>query len=385
MNRHLYLSVCLAAAAPLSAQGGTIVSPAALANVEGNNGAYYLGGYSNSRFQYAEGELRGKALSITEVAFRLDGTNHNTSTAMGRKWTQVTLHVADTDWTKMTSTFSKNALTTPVQVFNSAVAWPSKVGTPFFIPTAFGAPYAFPFKSPHAFSGKSDLLLDFRLSGGTMDNAAAWSTSRFYGYYLDGNNDNTTYRSKQTLYPATIPNPRCRDSAITSNQQAHTFADLYVYGDTYSNVAWRGQVRFVLYSYYTAPNARVIAAIGFAGHPKGINLGANCNPLFVNLNVPWFALGRTTINSSGYSGSVEFILPWQSGMANVPVWVQSAWADSKTNAFSLTRAMSVVFPKDRPWPARKVCVYHYTGTAKNGYGPNIGTYYLNPVMRVTHK
>ncbi|MHC4816130.1 MAG: hypothetical protein ACYTFN_23980, partial [Planctomycetota bacterium] len=294
MRKPIYLTALFLATAPLWAQGGTIVSPAALTNVEGNNGAYYFGRYANSRFQYAEGELRGKPLSITEVAFRLDGRNHNTSTAMGRKWTQVTLNVADTDWTKMTSTFTKNALTTPKEVFNAAVAWPSKVGTPFFMPTAFGAPYAFPFKSPHAFSGKTDLLLDFWLSGGTMDNSKAWSGGTSHNYYLDGNNDTTTYTSKQTYYPASIPNPRCRDSAIASNQQATTYAQLYVYGGTYSNVSWRDQVRFRQYSYYTAPSARVITAIGFAGNAKGINLGANCNPLFVNLNIPWFALGRTT-------------------------------------------------------------------------------------------
>jgi len=382
MGKSHFLSTCLLAAAPLLAQG-SIVSHPAFANAEGDTFGHYLLGYSNSRFQYAEGEIRGNALSLNEVAFRLDHHNHTSNTAMGRKWTKVTLSLADTDWTKMTATFTQNQFTTPVEVFNAAYDVPSVQGTPFLKPTPFGGKYAFPFKSPYSYSGSNDLLLDFVFRGGTMDNSIAWSGGTVRGYYLDSNNDLTTYTSPRTSYPAALPNPRCRDSAITSNSAAYTYATIRVYGITYSNVTYREKAHFELYSYYTAPDARVITAIAFAGIPAGLDIGARCNLLYVNLQGPWIALGRTTQGNQGYSGTFVAFSPWIKGMANVPIWVQTAWDDSSTKMFSLTTAQSVVLPGNKPMPRRVVSNYYYVPDNKTGY-LNIGTYHLNQVTRYSY-
>ena len=188
-----------------------------------------------------------------------------------------------------------------------------------------------------------------------------------------------------TVTPTTIPNPRCRDSAITSNVQAQTYASLQVHGITYSNVQRRDKVVFSLYSYYTAPNAQVITGIGFALNPTGLDVGARCNKLHINIALPWFPMYRRTSGTSAYSGLATFVTPWIPSMSGAQVVLQSAWTDSKTNAFSLTRAVRVSFPKDKPKPHRRVGLYHYIKTSKTGIGPYIGAAWLNPIMRISHR
>ena len=89
---------------PLFAQG-TMTSPKGGLTVEGLHYAYYLGRYADGRYQFADGENKGKAAAITEVGYRLDNRSHTTSTAMGRSWSSVTLHMSDlTNYDTMSST-----------------------------------------------------------------------------------------------------------------------------------------------------------------------------------------------------------------------------------------------------------------------------------------
>lgn len=392
MRRSLFLSLsaCLVTTS-LWAQG-TIVSPPSLAAVEGDNAGYAFFYYSNMRQQHAEGELRGMKLSLSEVAWRYDYRNHVASTTGGRTWTQVTLNLSDTDWTKMVSTWTKNEYSTPVEVFNSKFAVPPKTGTPFFQPDNFGGSLAVPFKSPYAYSGNQDLLLDWLFLGGTLDNNVTWSGGTARSYYLDSDNPENTnnpnvphclsYVSKQTRYPTSST---CRDSAH-STSFARTDATINVYGITYSDVNKRDRAEFSMYSYYHAPNARYITAIGFAGIPNGINIGAQCNLLYINLNFPWIALGRTA-TAAGHSPTPHFtaVVPWQQGMRNVPIWVQTVWADSVTNAFSLSTAMHVVMPADKPKPRRIASLYHYVPTNTTGSGPYLNNDAWTPITRYAYK
>jgi hypothetical protein len=384
MGKSHYLTACLLATAPLLAQG-TLVSPSTLATVEGNGGAHYLLGYCGSRFQFAEGELRGSSQLFTEVAFRLDYRNHTPETAMGRKWTEVTLNVDHTDWTQMTPVFAENQLTTPMEVFRAAYDVPSVDGTPSVKPTPFGGKYAFPFSNPYPYNGTDDLLLDFVFLGGTLANSAAWDCGNLVPYYLDGNNDTTTYISARTTYPVTGPNPPCRDSAIVQNYNAYTFADLMVHGITHPNVMLREKTSFEMYSYYTAPNARIISAIGFAGIRTGVDVGARCNLLYLNWDAPAFFVARTTVDSRGFSSAYDVVAPWDPKMANMQVWVQTAWDDSKLNFFSLTQAMMVEMPSELPTPRRMVCTYSYLPGDDTGFNPETGSVYLNPIARYTYK
>lgn len=392
MGKPLYLMACLFATAPLLAQGkfdsppeSTFVSPPQLAKVEGNGGAYYLLGYCQSRFQFAEAELPGLPVLFTEVAFRLDYRNHTPETAAGRKWTEVSLNIDHTDWTQMTPIFAQNQFTTPMEVFRAAYDVPSVSGTPLATPTDFGGKYAFPFANPYPYNGTDDLLLDFVFVGGTLDNNSDWGCGNLVPYYLDGNNDTTTYISSRTAYPATGPTPPCRDSSIAQNLNAFTFADLMVHGITHPNVTLREKVSFEVYSYYTAPNARVITAIGFSGNRAGTDIAAHCNLLYLNPQAPWFFVARDTVDSLGFSGVYDVVAPWSPKMANMHIWVQSAWDDSKLNLFSLTKAMTVETPPEIPTPRRMVCTYSYLPGADTGSNPEVGSVSLNPITRYTYK
>jgi hypothetical protein len=377
MKRPLYLSICLMATSPLWAQG-TIVSPPGFETIEGNAYAYLLGGYASGHFQFGDGELRGTKRTFTQVSFWLDHQNHTSDTAMGRKWTQVSLSMSETDWTKFTNTFTANQLTTPVEVFNGAVAWPSVLGTPLTKPTAFGGKYTFPFKNPWNYSGVLDLLMDCYFRGGTMDNSAVWSGSTAYNYDLDSVNIAVTYQSPTPFYPASGPNPPCRDSAISLGANAQTYASLLVHGITDPKVSFRDKAEFQLFSFYTAPSSRLMTAIAFVGSGVGVNVGARCNLLYPNLNSPWIAKAWTT-DANSYSGLYSALVPWTPSMANLQIWVQSAWDDSVTRSFSLTKAMEVTMPADKPRPPRQVEIYNYDVTAGTGNGPNFDKWAANMI------
>lgn len=385
MRRSLYLPACLIVTASLWAQG-TIVSPPGFATQEGNNNSYQFVNYSAQRRQIGDGEMRGQKRSLTQVAWRYDYRLHNASTATGRKWTNVTLNLCDCDWLKMEATggntFTKNQLSTPVEVFNSSWSLPSYNSTPFTKPDAFR--HKMPFKSPYAHSGTNDLLLDFVFLGGTMDNNVTWSGGTNRSYYLDGNNDTTTYTSPRTQYPTTSPNPGCQDTAWTSNRNAYTYINLYVRGATYSTLTSRDHAEVQFYTRYTAPNGFMITAIGFGAIANGANVGARCNLLYVNLNLPWLAFGWTANSSGNSPTTTTFLAPWNNGMANLPVVMQTAWADSKLNTFSLTMGMGTVLPPDKPRPWRQVCCYYWIPTNLTGYVSR-GSYSLVPITEYSYK
>lgn len=382
MKRPLYLSIFLMATSPLWAQG-TFVSPAVFATAEGNAHAYLLGGYANAHFQLGDGELRGTKRAIDDIRFRLDHVSHTSDTAMGRKWTLVSVIVAETDWTKFTNLFTANQLTTPVEVFNGAVAWPTVQGTPSTKPALFGGTYAFPFKNPWNYSGVLDFVMDIFFHGGTMDNSAAWSGSTSYNYNLDSDAAPVSYKSPAPFYPTSGLNPPCRDSAISLGANAQTYASLSVHGSFHANVTFRNKAEFQLFSFYTAPNSQLITAIAFGGNANGVNIGARCNRLYPNLQIPWVAKAWTT-DANAYSGLYSALVTWKPSMANTQIWVQSAWNDSVLKSFSLTQAMEVTLPLAEPKIWQRIGQFTPDVTAKTGDGPHLDWYRGHPITRYTH-
>ena len=87
-----FLAYSVLAASGLVAQG-VIASPAGSLNQEGEGAAHIFGRYADGRFQFAEGDLKGTARNFTGLAYRLDYRDHSASTAMGRKWSNVTVRV----------------------------------------------------------------------------------------------------------------------------------------------------------------------------------------------------------------------------------------------------------------------------------------------------
>ena len=99
----------------------------------------------------------------------------------------------------------------------------------------------------------------------------------------------------------------------------------------------------------TAPNSSVIHAVGLASNAAGVNIGARCNKLYVDLTKPHVLVPIATL-SNGYSGSMGWLVPWQKSMANREVYVQAAWADSQTKALGLSSAARITFPDALPPP-----------------------------------
>jgi len=371
---------------PLLAQGA-ITSPAGGLTIEGQHYAYYLGRYADGRYQFADGENRGKAAVLSEVRYRLDNRAHTTSTAMGRSWSNVTLQMSEmANFDTMSNTWAQNISGTQTTVFSAAADWDSQTGTPMLKPDIWGGmkgKLRFPFSKPWVYTGKTDMLLDYAFTGGALLNAAAWSGSSARSYYLDGESISTISKSGVIQrIPAVRQNPACNDSAITytaSGNNAYIYGSAYTYGANSSTITQRKQLLLRHYSYYTAPNgAPVMHVLGLAGSTAGVSISARCNNLHVDLSQPFFPMMFNTIkgNTSGYSGSMGYLVPWESSMARVQLHLQAAWNDSTTGAFSLTEAAKLTLPDGLPpeeLPRRKMA-YAYPSTAATAVSVTTSAY-----------
>ena len=381
MNRFILTATGLSMMiTPLFAQGA-ITSPKGGLTIEGLHYAYYLGRYADGRYQFADGENKGKAHTITEVGYRLDNRSPTTSTAMGRSWSSVTLHVSDmTNFETMDRTWSKNISGTQTLVFSGKADWDSQTGTPLIKPDIWGGlkgKLRFPFSTPWVYTGKNDMLLDYNFQGGVLANASAWSGSSSRYYYMDGESISTYSKSGVT---ERLPAVRgtCNDSGITYTSPAYLNAYGTTYGANSSTITQRNKLYFYHYSYYTAPHAPVIHALGLGGHANGINIGAGCNKLYVDFSKPVVMIPFTTIkgSTSSASGTMGYLMPWNNALARKELWLQGAWADSQTGQLSLTEASHVTLPDGLP-PAelpRRKAMYAYPSTAATGYTPTTSGY-----------
>ncbi|MHC4812480.1 MAG: hypothetical protein ACYTFN_05245, partial [Planctomycetota bacterium] len=332
--------------------------------------SYYLGADSAGRQHHAEGDLRGTPVQITEVGYRLDYRSQ--SAANGRQWSRVTLKAAETDMFNLSRTFSKNYKTAPTEVFKGPVNWMIPSGNPPTKPAPWDVKLAFPFKTPWKYSGTWDLLLEYTFSGGKLGNGA-----KFYGkgFYLDA--VSKQLHAGSPTY--TLGSKSCRDSAMTSTAYMGTTTD------TWAAVApppHGNNVRFQIYSYRTAPNAPVLTVVGLGGNTAGVNIGAVCNKLYMDLGKPWVPIFRKT-KPDGNSGTLVLYTPYQPALNGLVIWAQTAWDDSKTRYFSLTNASRIAIAK-QPVVPLKLAIYASSETAATGAGPHNHAGH-NPITRITHK
>jgi len=278
---------------PLLAQGSMTTPPGGLTR-EGDGHTLYFAWFPNARFQQVDGMHTGKAASITEIAFRLDYQNHTSDTTMGRSWTRITLDISETtNYSGMSQTWSQNITTTPTRVFDSKWSWPTYTGFPPLKPTVWGGTKGrlrFPFTNPWSYTGKNEILMDYVFRGGRLDNNALWSASYLYDFPLDcaGLLTHQNWGTYETL----LQNARCADSAITLNAAAITFGYTCCFGAAHPTVALRNRVVVAHFSNWTAPGgAPVVHAVGLGG-TTGIEVGARCNPLYVDFNKPVALVSR---------------------------------------------------------------------------------------------
>lgn len=374
MKRTIFTGAGLVLCALVPAQGSMTTPPGGLTG-EGSHYAYLMGTWSDMRIQQADDmHSDSKTKNITEIAFRLDNRAHTSTTATGRTWTNITVDMSEpTNYASMSNAFASNVGASPTRVFDAKWTWPSQNGTPLLKPDSWGGSKGqlrFPFKNPWTYSGKKSILADYVFRGGTLANNATWNSTRSAYFYLDGESINTTATTSTNQRVPSIP-PQCNDSAITFTSGAYTYGYGYAYGKNGSTITLRGKLAFNHYSYYTAPEAPVVQALGTGGMPNGVNIGAGCNNLYVDLNKPLVLMGFQTLPPYGYSGIMGWALDWRKEFAGLDLWLQAAWTDSKSKAFKLTAATNVTLPNRTPpdeLPRYKT-LYQRDNTQTTGFGP----------------
>lgn len=402
--RHLFLSaLMLVVSTSLVAQVKTVSSPPGYetkGQVDSAGWGYRFGQYSNERFQAADAQFRKRIMVIREVSYRLDGGRNyaanSTSAGVGRTWTNVTLHMSDCDYDKVTSTFSTNAITTPQKVFDAKVVWQTQVGIPGSDPAPWGGSgHKFPFSTTWVYTGLRDILLDYVFLGGSLANNSAWSGSTSKRYYLDGFNAPNFNLGQSAEYPSSYSQTtpaNCMDSSLSVSNQAarNDIQGIFVYNADRSS--YPNQVRLQWRSFYTAPGAPVIKALGFAGVPAGINISARCNKLYLDLTKPFllFPDKASATASTAASSFTTLSAPFHGSMGGAALWFQCAWDDSKNKSFSLTTASQRIVPNGAPPVGpRRQTLYASNPAAATGSGPwkngdNVG-YAYNPMYLFTYQ
>ena len=393
--RYLALpTLVLLTCAPLLAepQDKTVSSPPGFETKSGDYyGIGYFGQYTNQRLQSADAQFN-QVMSIKEISYRLDGgrtyaANSNKG-GVGRTWTNVTLHMSECDYNKMTSTFAANPLTTPQKVFDAKMTWQTFVGAAPDPAPWGGQGIKFPFTSTWVYTNAKDILLEYVFQGGTLANNATWTGTTYARYYLDGVNSTTYTLGSKTEYPGggsqassyklTTP-PYCVDSAQSAayptKAARNDILGIFAYNANASTTN-RNNISLSWRAFYTAPlGASVIKAMGPAGNPAGVNIGAMCNKLYLDMTQPfWLFLDTTNNPALPYtSGTTSLNTPFQTAYGGVSLWFQCAWTESKTNFFSLTTATQRWVPTSIPPVApRRQTVRKGDLTATTGTGPSFG-------------
>lgn len=379
INTKLAVTLTVAGAAwalcaPLLAQGSMTTPPGGLTR-EGADSVTLFGSFAGARFQQVDGMHKGASASITQIAFRLDYRDHDRETAMGRSWTSLTLDVSETtNYEAMSYLFAHNITTTPTRVFASQWSWPSATGLPQSKPDRWGGvggDLRFPFTKPWSYTGKDEILMDYAFRGGTLANRGQWYIHESVPYHLD----HELFRERKHGTPVTLARSLtspCADSASTvsasrANIQAHAFA----YGASSSILTLRNKLQVEHHSYSTAPGAPVVHALGLAGSTTGVEIGARCNPVYVDFNKPVLLIPLHTLNDSlGFSGVMGWAVPWDDGFSDVDIYAQAAWADSRTSAFSLTTAVKLTLPAGLPLPTVQLNKTAYNSDPDVAYALN---------------
>lgn len=389
------LSVVVLSAASLSAQ---LTSPPGYLSTEGAGWqgvttygyAYYMGGYADGRFQFMDGDIKQNGTTVlTSIGFRRDDRTYSSTLGVGRSWTNVHLQLSEGDISQMTRTWTANSTRTPTTVFTGSMSWPTITGASAGSPNPWDPALRTTFSAPYIYTASGDLLCDWDFSGGTLSNGTTWGTN-LRTYYLDGNYVLTSTTYGRNVYRTN--NNNCVDSAITTTTSyASASVQVGLYGPLYtSNPAYTNTAQLQVFGYRTAPGALVLQAIGLSGSSTGVNIGAKCNNLMIDMTKPTVIIADTTNNNSSASRTWQYIrLGTLSALAplgtSTPIWSQGAWTDSVTNQFALTACDRCTADFGRKFnstmPNRKV-LYTGSATSTTGSGPyDASRWYAMPITR----
>ena len=158
-------------------------------------------------------------------------------------------------------------------------------------------------------------------------------------------------------------------------------ADFKTYAKSANSAQTSNKFYFDMTSVFTAPNAPVVQVLGILGTNNGINIGT-CNNLYFN----WFL----HIVQGKAGGATSFLetkfgyLPFDSKAVGFTIWAQSAWADSKTNGFRLTQAISFKVPVQPPSMTPRTVLYDYRPANRTALSMS-NSQYWNPVVQYSAK
>ena len=331
---------------------GSMTTPLGGLAQEGNHHAHAFGWYPDARYQLFDDEhTGGKGATITQIAFRLDNRSHTSSTATGRTWTKITLDISETsNYANVGLTWAQNITATPTQVFNNKWSWPTQTGVPALKPDLWGGvkgQLRFPFTKPWRYSGKQAMLMDYVFRGGSLASNAAWTIATSADFFLDSASYETVLRGKTAQIPSGAT--MCADSAFPSvlYPGAGIYADALFHGPTSTTVSLRNKLWVEHHSYFTALNAPVIHALGLGGLGGGVNIGARCNALYVDFNKPVALVHLKTQGQHAYS-AVTWTTPLHKALVSQEIYLQAAWADSKTQGLGLSMATKLTLPASLP-------------------------------------
>ena len=337
-----------------------VTAPPGYLSTTGGDVSNALGG--GGRVMFGEGTLRGSALTITRVDYRTQSfQDYDVTNGMGRSFSRVTLTMSHTNVDLMNAfSFSGNVWGTATKVFDAKVVWPTLKGK---LPQAWGFPVSFPFSTPWKYNGRDDMLFDYDFQGGTLVNGSSTRAP----YWMDA--AFTTTRTWRDVVPTWLPywpaggRWKCGDSAFPTTPVAFARLSLKLYAKKHWDSNKAGMVEFNGWSRYTAPNAPVIGAITTGGNHNGVNVGARCYNLHLDLNKLVTYVTGTASALTGTSGNLlpTQPIPYKGRFAGVPLYLQVAWADSMTKEMSLSTASWITLPP-KEVQLRKMMLYRYSPT-----------------------
>ena len=130
----------------------------------------------------------------------------------GRSWTNIKLDVSETDFDKLSASFSQNIIGKQTTVFDSKWTWEGQSGAPLLRPAAWGGPggkLSFPFQTAWVYSGRKAMLMDYRFRGGALANGVPWGFNGHY-FFLDGTPTSGFAVASGELLPSSLKG--CTDS-----------------------------------------------------------------------------------------------------------------------------------------------------------------------------
>jgi hypothetical protein len=355
-----------------------VVSPSArFLTMEGVYSGRYFGYYREGRTQLLDGNLRGSAKTIKEIALRPDGSRgYYSYNGTGRNWNRVTLQMAETDHVAPSKTFALNHKSNPTTVFRAAFSLPTLSGPQPNRPAPFSV--RFPFATSWKYGGTRDVCADFTFVGGVLANAASfWNNNTGLAYALD------TYGvGTHTTAGAASFGTACQDSGQTRPSVSLVESTTYgPQGFPFQNVHSINALAIRL-----GKDAPAVLALGVDIAPNGHALpGVNCGKLHLDPAKPMLLkFGRTdSFGAFGWWRS-GLTIPIQASFFGLYFLNQAAWADTKTGELKLSDGARTEFSKlpsyvDDKTP-RRHAVYSYRATSAIATSTS-RDFEWNPILR----